>query len=558
MASLPPQRPQARQGSSSASESHADASSQQRRTESQSPSARSLDSQTLFLNNTSTSTDGTRTSSQEGSEQQRTAQTEDEGRKCWICFQDEIDDGPNASPWRSPCPCALTAHEQCLLDWIADMEAPGPSRSTAAPKTIKCPQCKSEIHLSRPKSLIVKAASNVEKAAGRLVVPGALTGLAYCLYIVCSHHGAYTIRMIFGPDDARRILSPTQNLSFIEQYLNLYGPSLARPWFSQWRGLRLEVGLPLIPAALIASRTNFADAVLPVLPIVFFATHPEAPSELANGVWPPSAALTLVMLPYLRGIYDEYMERVWGDRERAWMKEIRPRLGHEDSDASDAGDDEQRADNDERDDIVELEVDIQIADDDDDDEDAEEQNGEAAEGPPPIGRAGEAPRLNDPPQDQQPDRRDREGAHRAAEQRVAEQVEQVVRQEAANARRGNRPRNNNNRADRYNVDWVVSTSRMAELMMGALAFPSVCAAVGEGLRAVLPASWTVPLKGSTGRDVPTGLLQTRWGRSIIGGCLFVVLKDALRIYCRWKMAQAFRHRRVQDYDKKKGRVVDPA
>jgi len=54
--------------------------------------------------------------------------------------------------------------------------------------------------------------------------------------------------------------------------------------------------------------------------------------------------------------------------------------------------------------------------------------------------------------------------------------------------------------------------------------------------------------------VPTGLLQTRWGRSVVGGCLFVVIKDMVRVYCRWRMAVSFRERKVLDYDRKRGKV----
>jgi hypothetical protein len=86
-------------------------------------------------------------------------------------------------------------------------------------------------------------------------------------------------------------------------------------------------------------------------------------------------------------------------------------------------------------------------------------------------------------------------------------------------------------------------------MLGALLFPSIAAAVGEALKHALPKSWvTLPVSGK-----PTGFLQAKWGRSILGGCLFVAFKDALMLYVRWKMAQNHRKRSVLDYDKSKGR-----
>ena len=43
---------------------------------------------------------------------------------CWICQQESTDDNPDTSIWRRPCPCSLTAHDDCLLEWIASQEAP--------------------------------------------------------------------------------------------------------------------------------------------------------------------------------------------------------------------------------------------------------------------------------------------------------------------------------------------------------------------------------------------------------------------------------------------------
>ena len=57
---------------------------------------------------------------------QNQKQTRDqvEPRRCWICLQDESEDITHTSEWRSPCKCKLQAHEECLLEWIADLETP--------------------------------------------------------------------------------------------------------------------------------------------------------------------------------------------------------------------------------------------------------------------------------------------------------------------------------------------------------------------------------------------------------------------------------------------------
>jgi hypothetical protein len=103
-----------------------------------------------------------------------------------------------------------------------------------------------------------------------------------------------------------------------------------------------------------------------------------------------------------------------------------------------------------------------------------------------------------------------------------------------------------------------STASLADTILGALIFPSIAAAVGELLRISLPKAWVTPpsASGIFGRATPktTGFLQTRWGRSVLGGCLFVGVKDAVMLYVRWKMAKNHRKRSVLDYKGSKGRA----
>jgi len=117
-----------------------------------------------------------------GSNRPPDVQDDDNVKRCWICFEDETDDTPQSSPWRSPCPCALTAHEACLLDWIADKEAPTSTRTTVAPVKIECPQCKAEIHLARPRSRVVEMVGALEKESRKLILPGIARGLTQMVF----------------------------------------------------------------------------------------------------------------------------------------------------------------------------------------------------------------------------------------------------------------------------------------------------------------------------------------------------------------------------------------
>ena len=85
--------------------------------------------------------------------------------------------------------------------------------------------------------------------------------------------------------------------------------------------------------------------------------------------------------------------------------------------------------------------------------------------------------------------------------------------------------------------------------MGALFFPAISSAMGGILAATLPTKWVFGMSKSG----PRGLLQEKWGRTIVGGCLFVVLKDALVLYCKWKKARDFGKMKILDYVGQQGR-----
>ena len=435
------------------------------------------------------------------------------------------------------------------------MEAPKGGRSTSPQKEIKCPQCKADIHLARPRSYIVDAVSQVEKLGGQLLLPTVVMGSFYAVAIASSHHGAHSIRMIFGEADADAILAPSPYQSLVEIQLQRYVPWFARHYFRNWRGWRVEMGLPLIPATLIASRTHLLDTLLPIMPIAFFATQPETTTELTNPLWPPSAALTFVVLPYIRSIYLEGMERVWGEREKQWSKEIHPRLGGEERNEEGEGDDDELGDEEDGD-MVQLQIEIEeeVEGEDDEDEDEDEEDAAAAPAPPNVAPA-EVRGEEQPPGDgQRGDQAERpEVAGQEARNNNGDEEQAPGAQQAAGGQQNNEHQHHHHH--RVDISLLTYATSFAETTVGALFLPLVSAAMGEAVRYALPTAWTVSRK-SWGRATPSGLLQTRWGRSIVGGCMFVVMKDAVRIYCKYKMAQSYRHRRVMNYDKSLGRVVE--
>ncbi|KAI9844744.1 MAG: hypothetical protein M1837_005277 [Sclerophora amabilis] len=519
-------------------------------TESRSRPADPEESQTVLLNNlrdlASTATtleDEQQRPQQQQSPEQRGKNQLDtdlsEPRKCWICLTNETEDTPLSSEWRSPCPCALTAHEACLLDWIADLQSPNKRKRQGRHPEILCPQCKSKIVVVRPRSLVVDGVNSLERLAGWLIIPGVIGVLGGCVVTGCFIYGVNTIYIIFGEEEASRILghgaqqpiqdsaggapSPTSNFWILFRNLTPFAAYHGWSW-------RLGIGLPVIPAALVLSRTTLADYMLPVLPIIFFATQSPEWENLDLVEWQPSPAMSLAVLPYLRGAYNELYERCFGERERRWIKEVQPHHdGAQDDDgahgdAGQVGGAGEAQDVNEDDIVMELNLEVDVI---------EEEVG---------GGAGNE-NANPERQPQQ-----HEGNGHVDENAQAVPVDPVAAQQNPGQRANN---------------IMISTSHLADTVLGALLFPAISAAMGGLLKLSLPRSWTTPPPSvlEKGRRVSsavsggglTSILQARWGRSIVGGCLFVVLKDALVLYYRWKMAQSHRNRRVLDYDRTKAK-----
>ncbi|KAH3191691.1 hypothetical protein KXW62_006759 [Aspergillus fumigatus] len=413
-----------------------------------------------------------------------TESVNEEPRKCWICYTDETEDSPLNSEWRSPCPCALTAHEACLLDWLADLENPRSRKRNGHGAKMVCPQCKSEIVVSRPRSYIVDVVRMFERLAGRLVLPGMVFTLAGTVWAGCCAHGVYSMYFVFGTEEARQILEETAD--------------------GTWNS-GLNLGLPLIPLVLIFSRTRYAEGLLPAIPVLFFATHNSA-QELDLDLWPPSAAMTFAALPYVKSFYSAVYHRLFGKLERKWIAEVQPRQADINEFDDNAPPEHPEGRNDAENGQILMEIDLEFQ----------------------VGMGNDV-------------RQGILGLH------AGENAQN-------NGQNQGGGQNENNLGLGRRDDLIHETSNLADIILGALAFPAISASMGGLLKYILPKSWTTaPSALERGRP---GLLQTRWGRSVIGGCVFVLLKDALVLYCRWKLAQTHRKRKVLNYDRKKKKVVD--
>lgn len=101
-------------------------------------------------------------------------------------------------------------------------------------------------------------------------------------------------------------------------------------------------------------------------------------------------------------------------------------------------------------------------------------------------------------------------------------------------------------------------SNVSNSIVGALLLPGISFAMGEALRLILPRSWTTApsrnhwLFGPSPSGRP-GLLQQQWGRSLVGGCLYIVLNDAIRVYSKSRQVAAMQNRKVKNVDRPRRR-----
>lgn len=201
-------------------------------------------------------------------------------RTCWICQMDDTEDTPETSEWRTPCPCSLTAHDSCLLEWIASEEAPQPG-DIARNRQLKCPQCQAEIKIQRPKDYLVAVVELVQRLVRFAIIPSALTGLVGCVYSGLLVHGFNSMQLVFGVDETAAILSRSlrdrtyydaplyagsEVIGALTRYLSPFFPTSK---FFQGDNFTFFIGLPLIGPSLILLRSKFGDKAFAwTLPIV--------------------------------------------------------------------------------------------------------------------------------------------------------------------------------------------------------------------------------------------------------------------------------------------------
>ncbi|KAM0252830.1 hypothetical protein ACHAQJ_007515 [Trichoderma viride] len=467
----------------------------------------------------------------------------DAPRRCFVCLTDEEPTDPPGS-WVDPCPCTLEAHQDCMLSWVTDCE-----RSN---KPLKCPVCKSDIEMDGPWDPIAHLHDAIQRKFTRASPFILLTGVSVGVQFSLQMYGAMALWTFAGKEALLRFaLGP-------EMLIDGRSPGALR--FAKERIVNALILMNVAPTLLISQ-------LLPGLTNRYFmqsASIYGIYSMIRNDnflEWPPSPRMAMVALPIMRKAYFSFWRDFVMPYEVKLNRQISglPPILEENVQADINRQDLER--NGEGGFIGLLQNILDVLDPDDEDPAVGANNG---------GREARAGARNEIRLEQR-----EEGDEIRVElliQEIEEDRVQIPRDDEQDAHLpwdqvqdefpvGHLQENQRDApqappARRMGLGGLLSS--VSNSIVGALLLPGISFAMGEALRLILPRSWTAApsrnhwLFGPSLSGRP-GLLQQQWGRSLVGGCLYVVLNDALRVYSKSRKVAAMQNRKVKNVDRPRRR-----
>ncbi|KAH8674921.1 hypothetical protein BGZ61DRAFT_97574 [Ilyonectria robusta] len=479
----------------------------------------------------------------------------DTPRRCFICLTDEEPSDPPSS-WVDPCPCTLEAHQDCMLSWVTDCE-----RSN---KPLQCPVCKSQIRLEGPWDPLVAltdvVSSKFTRASPFMLLTSVTMGVQFSLqmYGACAMWAfagrESLVQFMLGPElnvggqNSRIMRMASERLGNALILMNV-GPALLLGQLTPWLGNKI-----FLPTASLYG--------------VYRVMHDD--QFLA---WPPSPQMAMTMFPYLRSAYLNFWREfvfpyeVNLNRQMQGLPALEPRPNEEPAnnqraaqrnenggvlgflnnllDALEPDDDDEgggdaagqlRIAHEEGNDaegnlVVDIVIEevVDIVEEDVNEFSDDEQDG--IEG-------GWGRRVDQPPVQAAPEV-GREPAAAPAEP-PADLPAQHNEHEAPQAPPARRP----------GLGTILSG--VSNAIVSALILPGISYVMGELLRLAMPRSWTTMPRNPWFRTVGIirpGLFQQQWGRSLVGGCLWVVMKDVVRLYTKYRKVAAMGKRRVKNVER---------
>ncbi|GAA5847069.1 hypothetical protein JCM3766R1_000603 [Sporobolomyces carnicolor] len=222
-------------------------------------------------------------------------------KTCWICYETSTESP--SRPFVHACSCTLLSHSDCLLEWISTRVATSSSAGASASRP-KCPVCATPILVEERQFPFLTTYRKFVRQLHQLSIVATVGGVAASGWFVASAYGMWALRVFMGDQVARALLEreSTKRIPF-------------KLWFN----------LPMIPFALILSRTPLIDSLLPFLPLTLaLSTHSTTPSRHPHPFlslaplfpnpdplgladlslkFPPSPTLTICLIPWMRIAY---------------------------------------------------------------------------------------------------------------------------------------------------------------------------------------------------------------------------------------------------------------
>lgn len=522
---------------------------------------------------------------------------------CYICLQTDADN-PGAT-FVNPCPCSLEAHEECMLRFIAETEQQ--KRSGRSKGAMRCPACKEPIYVDEPYDAFLALRDNLYRRYSGLS-PLVLVTIFGCGSIAGSAWYGWSAAQTFaGPEAVERWVAggvggltltggPRKYMSLLPKILTLAAigptlvvtraiPSLGHIFFvpaSFFYGLTLvardevltwppspEWTVALMPYVHLSYNFFYYDFLGPLEMRLNRALRGRPPVEEPPAALENEAAEAAAVAPAPVGEAAEDEEpglwnsvvnlgqlalRLFGDGPMEVELQIRGRDGDENDEGDDgAVNEEELADED----FIEMAV--HVHDDPADHAAAgawDEQLGDHQPIPPPHEDAAPPPPAQAPEPEPEP-------AHQQNPPPLPDRAPAPPPppQPAPNQNQNQGRNQNGAAADENRVNGTLTT--ILNSVVTSLLFPAFSYGMGELLSLAVPRAWvTRPAppssssssiflrRGSPLLTSPTGLLQQPWGRSLVGGCLFVVLRDAFALYVKYRRVQVKLNRKVRNVEKK--------
>ncbi|KAL2131791.1 hypothetical protein VTI74DRAFT_4592 [Chaetomium olivicolor] len=475
-------------------------------------------------------------------------------RVCFICLLTDTEDAPDAV-WVNPCPCTLEAHQHCLLRWIAEMEV-SPNQTVRG--GLKCPACKAPIAVEEPRDTFIALRDRLYRLRvrmspfllGVLVTGSSVAGSAW--------YGWNAANVFAGPEVVTKWMGESRR---------------ALPWLDRKMWMLSAVG-----PVLVLMRWFPALGPMVAAPVAVWYSGCMARGEDLLG-WPPSPQSVIVLAPTVQLVYARIMYTLFGRLERRLNRALRGQPEAEEEAALREGAQpaaRAAADHNEEEPgllrvvlalgraVVELflfdapgeaqlEVEVNV------DEDfalrvGPPGNDDAVEE---AGVHGRAEELGDvwedgfqilpQPAEEQEQQQQQPPAHQPAQQAPPLQPQQPPNQH----NRRNNNNNNNHHQPRPDANEPSYLALIINSIVTPLLLPAISYGMGELIRTIAPPDWVTPQPWRWRRARPTGLLQQQWGRSVVGGCLFVVLRDALALYTKYRRVQVKSRRRVRNVERRR-------